>query len=89
MSARSQYLKLIEERINDTNVLELISWVRDRNRKEAIFAFTEGPARQLAYVIEAALKLERETTKLTPPLTLRPTEQCPRCGFIQFMQEES
>lgn len=59
-SARSQYLKLIDERINDTNVHELIAWVRNSERKPAILSFTEGPARQLAYAIEAALKLERE-----------------------------
>lgn len=88
-SSRSQYLDLIKERINDTSVTRLIEWVNDPKRKEAVFAFTEGPARQLAYAIEAALKLQRETTDVIPPLTMRPTERCPQCGFVQFIKERN
>ena len=87
MSARKQYLTMIENMATthwDTS--ELVRWMRDPNRKEAIFAFTEGPARQVAYAFEAALKMERETTAVLPPLTLRPTEQCPQCGYIQTVR---
>lgn len=80
-------MKTIEERINDTNVTLLIEWVGNPRRKPAILSFTEGPARQLAYAIEIsfakALKRERETTAAMPPLTMRPTEPCSRCGFTQ------
>ena len=89
MSTRSEYLKLIEARISDSSVLTLIEWVRDTQRNLALLSFTEGPARQLAYAIEAALKLERETTAVIPPLTMRPTERCLRCGFVQCVTERS
>ena len=85
-SARSQYLDLIDQRINDVNVSMLIDWVNDPKRKEAGIAFTSGPSRQLAYAIEAALKYERETTPMIPPLKMRPTEQCQRCGFTQIIK---
>jgi len=63
----------------------LIEWIRDPNRKEAVYAFTEGPMRQVAYAIEYALKLERETAPtIAPGATMRPTEKCPRCGFVQY-----
>lgn len=73
--ARSQYLKLIDERIGDTNVAMLIEWLRDLDRKPAVLSFTEGPARQLAYAIEAALKLERETYRFPLPLPPPPPEE--------------
>ena len=68
------------------DVTELVRWVGDYNRKAADIAFTEGPARQVAYALDAALKRERETTSIIPPLILRSTEQCPRCGYIAVVR---
>lgn len=65
----------------------LIEWIRDPNRKEAVYAFTEGPVRQVAYAVEYALRLERETTPVLPPLTMRPQERCQRCGFVQYITD--
>ncbi len=86
-TARKQYLEMID-RMATTHwdVTELVRWMRDFDRKPAINAFTEGPARQVAYAFEEALRMERETTPIIPPLKLRDTEQCPRCGFTQMVK---
>lgn len=86
---RSEYFKMIESRINDTDVTELLRWTNDVNRKDAIVSFTEGPARQLAYAIENALKLEATTCRVFPPMKMRKKEQCPRCGYTQMIKETS
>lgn len=61
MTPRQQYLAMIEKMASthwDTS--ELIAWINDDRRKEAILSFTDGPARQVAYAVEAALKRARE-----------------------------
>lgn len=87
MSKRKDMLEALATSMTREMVPFLIEWIRDPNRKEAIHAFTEGPVRQVAYAVEYALKLERETTPVLPPLTMRPTERCPRCGFVQYVPE--
>ena len=87
MSKRKDMIEALATSMNREMVPWLIEWIRDPNRKEAVYAFTEGPVRQVAYAVEYALKLERETTSVLPPLTMRPTEQCPRCGFVQYVTE--
>ena len=89
MSKRKDRLEALVTSMNREMVPWLIEWVCDPNRKDAIHAFTEGPVRQVAYAVEYALKCERETTPLLPPLTLRPTERCPRCGFVQYVTSDS
>ena len=86
VSGRKQYRDLAAKTAsNGWDTTRLIEWVRDLNRKPAVTSFTEGPARQVAYAIENALRLERETAPSIPHLTLRPTEQCPRCAFVQVL----
>ena len=88
MSKRKDMIEALSLSMNREMVPELIAWIRDPNRKEAVYAFTEGPVRQVAYAVEYALKIERETTPVLPlPPTLRPTERCPRCGFVQYITE--
>jgi len=84
LTPRQQYLKLIDEKISEVSISLVIDWVNDFNRKPAIFSFTEGSARQLAYAIERMIKLEKETTPTVEPLKLSPTEKCPRCGFTEI-----
>ncbi len=85
MSKRKDMIDALAASMSREMVSWLIEWICDPNRKKAIHAFTEGPVRQVAYAVEYALKLERETTPVIPPLTMRPTEQCPRCGFVQYV----
>ena len=85
MSKRKDMIEALATSMSREMVPWLIEWICDPNRKEAMYAFTEGPVRQVAYAIEYALKLERETTPVLPPLTMRPTEQCQRCGFVQYV----
>ena len=87
MSKRKDMIEALATSMSREMVPWLIEWIRDPNRKEAEYAFTEGPVRQVAYAVEYALKLEMETTPVLPPLTMRPTEQCPRCGFVQYVTE--
>ncbi len=87
MSKRKDMIEALATSISREMVPWLIEWIRDPNRKEAVYAFTEGPVRQVAYAVEYALKFERETTPVLQPLTMRPTEQCPRCGFVQYVTE--
>lgn len=87
MSKHKYMIEALATSMNREMVPWLIEWIRDPNRKEAVHAFTEGPVRQVAYAVEYALKLERETTPVLHPLTMRPTEQCPRCGFVQYVTE--
>lgn len=87
MSKRKDMIEALATSMTREMVPWLIEWIRDPNRQEAVHAFTEGPVRQVAYAVESALKLERETTPAIPPLTMRPTEQCPRCGFVQYVTE--
>ncbi len=87
MRKRKDVIEALATSMDREMVPRLIEWIRDPNRKEAIHAFTEGPIRQVAYAVEYALKLDRETTPVLPPLTLRPTEQCQRCGFVQYVIE--
>ncbi len=87
MNKRKDMLETIAKSMSREMVPLLIEWIRDPNRKEAIHAFTEGPVRQVAYAVEYALKLERETKQVMPHLTLRPTEQCPRCGYVQHITD--
>lgn len=83
MSARKQYLTMIKTMAeNGWDTTELILWINDINRKPAINAFTEGPARQVAYAVEYALRLELETNVVPEP-TPMPMERCPRCGHTQ------
>lgn len=87
-TAKQQYMDALEKMVSthwDTS--QLIAWMRDAGRKEAVFSFTEGPARQVAYAFERALRMERETTKSPVHLTMRPTEQCPRCAYIQVVHD--
>jgi len=39
----------------------LIDWLKDEDRKPAVLAFTEGPLRQVAYAMEAALRVSQDT----------------------------
>lgn len=39
----------------------LLFWLQDPTRKPAIVAFTEGPLRQIAYAVEAAISLGGNT----------------------------
>lgn len=87
MSKRRDMIEALATSMSREIVPYLIEWIRDPNRKEAIHAFTEGAVRQVAYAVEYALKLERETTPVLTPLTMRPTEQCPRCGFVQYVTD--
>lgn len=87
MSKRKDMIEALAKSMNREMVPYLIEWIRNPRRKEAILAFTEGPVRQVAYAVEYAMKLERETTPVLPPLTMRPTEQCPRCGFVQYVTD--
>ncbi len=89
-SKRKNMLEALAASMNREAVPDLIAWIRNLNRKEAIHAFTEGPVRDVAYAIEYALRMERETVPALPrPPTLRATEQCQRCGFVQYIREES
>ncbi len=85
MSKRKDMIEALALSMPREMIPWLIEWIRDPNRKEAMHAFTEGPVRQVAYAVEYALNLERETTPVLPPLTMRPREQCPRCGFVQYV----
>lgn len=88
INRRDQYLKMIETMAsNNWDTSELIQWMNDDQRKEAILSFTEGPARQVAYAFESAIKRATESTITVPPMTLRPTERCPRCGYTQCVKE--
>jgi hypothetical protein len=87
MSKRKDMIEALATSMNREMVPWLIEWIRNPNRKEAMHAFTEGPVRQVAYAVEYALKLERETTPVLPPFTMRPAAQCPRCGFVQYVTE--
>lgn len=87
MSKRKDMIEALAASMNREMVPWLIEWIRDTNRKEAIHAFTEGPVRQVAYAVEYALKIERDTTPVLPHLTLRSTEQCPRCGFVKYVTD--
>ena len=88
MSKRKDMIEALATSMSREMVPWLIEWIRDPNRKEAEYAFTEGPVRQVAYAVEYALKLERETVPSLPnPPTMRPTEQCPRCGFVQYVTD--
>ena len=51
--------KLLDETVsqmanNYANVRRIIEWSNDPNRKPAKIAFTEGPERQIAYLLEMA-----------------------------------
>jgi len=86
MSNRKNMLEALATSMDREMIPWLIEWIRDPNRKDAIHAFTEGPVRQVAYAVEYALKLERETIPEFPRHTMRPRERCPRCGFIQYAE---
>jgi hypothetical protein len=86
MSKRRDFLAVLAVSMDREMVDFLIEWIRDPRRKEAIHAFTEGPIRNVAYAVEYALRIERDTQPDVPPLTLRPREQCPQCGFSRYIR---
>lgn len=84
MSARKEYLKLIETRINEAEASLLIDWLNDLDRKPAVNAFTEGATRNVAYAIEKAIKIAKETDRLPNPPAMKPYAVCPRCGYMTY-----
>lgn len=63
---KRQWARMLAETTNDTSIKELIRWLNDDDRKEAILSFTEGSARHVAYAAEAAMKRDRETCPYMP-----------------------
>lgn len=88
MSKRKDMLEVIANSMDKEMIPFLIEWILDTRRKPAVVAFTSGSVRDVAYAVERALYLERETHNIPKPLKMRPTEQCPRCGYIQTIFTE-
>lgn len=82
-SRRKAFLYVLDNSTSIVSIDRLIAWLRDLNRGPAVTSFTEGPARQVAYALEDAIRIERETVAMPRPLPMRPLEKCSRCGFVQ------
>lgn len=82
-SRRKAFLYVLDNSTSIVSIDRLIAWLRDLNRGPAVTSFTEGPARQVAYALEEAIRIERETVAMPRPLPMRPLEKCSRCGFVQ------
>ena len=86
-----QYRALLARNMELADYRRVMEWMYDKDRKPANTAFTEGPERQLAYTVEWLINtlekpdLSGQTEYLRPPMLLKATEKCPRCGYARLV----
>ena len=88
------YRDLLARNADMADYRRVMEWIYDPERKPANLAFTEGPERQLAYTVEWLINtlekpdLTGQTEYIRPPMLLKATEKCPRCGYQRLAVRE-